>query len=262
MTVDEHQAVPAAALAPRFFTALAEDGFTAANALVTGDPGRIEPVSELLTDARVKSFRRGFKGATGHYRGLPVFLLSHGIGAPGIERALIELKELGVRSVIRVGTTGALQEGIEPGTLIVNDAAVRLEGTSLNYARPEFPAAASWDMTAALVEAARARQQTVHVGTGATTSSFFAGQGREPFTKWNAAAAGVLDEMHALGVLNFEMEVATLLTLARIFGVRAGAICTVVNNRVDKVPGWEFSTLDAAQVALDALVEADSAVVR
>lgn len=240
-------------LAPRFFTALTEDGFAASGALVTGDPSRIEPIAELLDDARVTQFRRGFMGATGNYRGTPVILLSHGIGAPGIERAAIELTENGVRSIVRVGSTGALQKGIVPGSLVVNDAAVRLEGTSLNYARAEFPAVASWELTSALVASARDRQLAVHVGTGATTSSFFAGQGRDPFPEWSAPTGGLVDEMRHLGVLNFEMEVATLLTLGRIFNVRTGAVCTVVNNRVDKTPGWSSSTMDAARVALDAL---------
>lgn len=242
-----------------FFSALADDGFSSSNAIVTGDPGRIDGIAEQLTDGRVLTFRRGYKGATGYFQDKPIIALSHGIGAAGLERCIIELAGLGVDTIVRVGTTGALQPGIEPGSLIVNDAAVRLDGTSINYARPEFPAVASWQLTAGLVNAATALGHRVHVGTGATTSSFFAGQGRAAVDGWrHGHGAGIVDEMKQLSVLNFEMEAAVLFTLARIFRLRSGAVCTVVNNRTDRREGWDSNVIDAAIVALRALSSVDA----
>ena len=228
--------------------------FSAVLATVVGDPDRVRVIAGLLDGPRLIDFRRGFRGATGYYKAIPLYVLSHGIGGPSLERALVELCSLGVKTVIRVGTTGALRPDIRPGELIVNDSAVRLDGTSTSYVRAEYPAAASWEVTAALVSATKATGLPFQVGTGGTTSSFFAGQGRETFTGWEAHTPDVLGEMQRIGVLNFEMETATLFTLARLFGLSAGAVCVVVNNRATRVQGGENSVPLACRVALEAAV--------
>ena len=153
---------------------------------------------------------------------------------------LADLVKLGIDTFIRVGTCGTLKEDIEPGSLIINDASVRLDGTSHFYVRNEFPAVASHEVTFALVDAAATNGFSHCVGTGATTGSFIAGQGRPGFNGYVAPEGErILEEMKRAGVLNFEMETAALLTLARIYGLRAGAICSVIANRITGV--WDES---------------------
>src|SRR5262249_46946640 len=145
--------------------------------------------------------------------------LSTGIGGPSLEGAFTDLARIGVDTFIRVGTTGSLHADITTNSLVINDAAVRLDGATPLYVRPEFPAAASWEVTLALVGAATEARVAHRVGTGATTGSFLAGQGRPAFNDYiSPHGEEILDEMKRAGVLNFEMETATLLTFARLFG--------------------------------------------
>ncbi|MEM2917778.1 MAG: uridine phosphorylase, partial [Candidatus Bathyarchaeia archaeon] len=66
-----------------------------------------------------------------------------------------------------------------------------------------------------------------HIGVTATTSDFYAGQNRPAKTKTD----NMLRVLQEAGVLNFEMETATLYTLANLYGLRAGSVCAVYANR-------------------------------
>jgi uridine phosphorylase len=225
----------------------------AAIAIVPGDPDRVETVAELLSGVIFFTLRRGYRAVSGKYKGTPVYVVSTGVGGASLEHIVVELKELGVETLIRVGTTGALQQKVRVGDLVVNDGAVRLDGTSANYARLEYPAAASWEVVSALVDAASGTNLNFHVGIGATTSSFFAGQSRETISGWSSSRSNaILNEMCELGVLNFEMEAGTLFTLARLFQMRAGAVCAVVNNRLSGEMGGSESVKIACRIALEA----------
>lgn len=247
-----------ARLSERYLTPLTAAA-TSSVAVVPGDPDRVATVAALLQDPREFVFRRGYRAAVGKYEGSDVYVVSTGVGGASLEHILVELCDLGVDTVIRVGTTGALQEHLAVDGLIVNDAAVRLDGTSQGYVRPEYPAAASWEVVSALVAAARARGVEPNVGVGATTASFFAGQSRDTFAGWSSTRSReIAKEMRDVGVLNFEMEAATLFTMARLFGIRAGAVCTIVNNRVTGQMGMPGADRLACQVALDAAHALDS----
>src|SRR5690606_13740470 len=154
------------------------------------------------------------------------------IGAPSLENVFTDLARLGVHTLIRVGTCGTLHADIETGSLIINDAAVRLDGTTHFYARPEFPATASHEATLALSDSAAALGYPYRSGTGCTAGSCLTGQGRPALNGFmSKPGETVLEEMASLGVLNFEMEAAALLAFARIFGLRAGVVCSVIANR-------------------------------
>lgn len=249
MTLSHHASLEH--LTDHLFSPLAE-AVTSRVAIIPGDPDRVDVLAEMLESTKEYSFRRGFRGATGTYKGMPVYVLSTGMGGPSLERTLVELRHMDVDTVLRVGTTGGLQEGIAPGDLVVNEASVRLDGTSTSFVRAEYPAAASWEAVAALVKASHGSGLPTHVGIGATTSSFFAGQGRATFSGWERPDTRILNEISKSGVLNFEMEAATLFTLARLFGMRAGSVCAVVNNRIGGVMGGKESIPIACRVALEA----------
>jgi uridine phosphorylase len=96
---------------------------------------------------------------------------------------------------------------------------------------PEYPAVASYEVLLALIEATeRLGISNYHVGITATTADFYAGQSR-PATKGCGQMENLLPTLQKAGVLNFEMETATLYTLANLHGLRAGSICAVYANR-------------------------------
>jgi uridine phosphorylase len=196
--------------------------------IVPGDPDRIQKIIKYWDSFREISCHREFRSAAGVYKGVPVSALSSGIGPSCMAIVVNEAASIGVHTFIRVGSCGAIQENIQCGDLIISSAAVRLDGASNFYVTPEYPAAANYEVLMALIEAAEALGiSNYHVGVTATTSDFYAGQNRP--TK--AQTSNFLPTLQRAGVLNFEMEAATLFTLSGLYGLRAGAVCAVYANR-------------------------------
>jgi len=140
---------------------------------------------------------------------------------------------VGAETFLRVGSCGAIQEHVGIGDLVITTGAVRQEGTSDEYVRKDYPATAHDEAVTALVTAAERLGHEYHLGVTCSTDSFYAGQSRAGFDGFRAA--GAEDRIEALreaGVLNFEMEASAILTLAGLYGLRAGAVCTVYANRV------------------------------
>lgn len=196
--------------------------------LVPGDPDRVPKIAKLWDSANEVSCHREFRSMTGTYRGTPISALSSGIGPACMAIIVNEASAIGVHTFIRVGSSGAIQETVKCGDLVISAAAVRLDYTSNCYIMPEYPATANYEVLLALIEAAETMGlNNYHVGVTATTSDFYAGQNRP--TK--IQTLNVLPVLQKAGVLNFEMETATLFTLASLYGLRAGAICAVYANR-------------------------------
>jgi uridine phosphorylase len=198
-------------------------------ALLPGDPGRVPLIATRLTSPRMVAVNREFATWCGTLDGVPVAVTSTGIGGPSAAIAAEELCELGVHTLIRVGTCGAMQASQRNGDLVVAQAAVRDEGTSLQYAPLAWPAVAHLDAVVALREAARARGARCQVGTVQSKDSFY-GQ-LEPARM--PVAAELVQRWEAwtrLGVLASEMECAALFTVAAARGMRAGAVLSVINE--------------------------------
>jgi uridine phosphorylase len=97
---------------------------------------------------------------------------------------------------------------------------------------PEYPAAASYEVLLALIEAAESLNICkYHVGVAATTSDFYAGQNRTVAKTCSSNMENLLPTLQKAGVLSFDMETATLYTLAGLYGLRAGSVCAVYANR-------------------------------
>ena len=192
-------------------------------AIVPGDPERVERIASLLEDSTELASTREFTSMLGWLDGAPVVVCSTGIGGPSTSIAVEELAQLGVGTFLRVGTTGAIRPGIEPGDVIVSTASVRLDGASLHFAPLEFPAVADFDCTTALVRAARATPATVHVGVTASSDTFYPGQERYDTVSGRVVERfrGSRAEWESLGVLNYEMESADVVHDVR--GRTAGA---------------------------------------
>ncbi|MFB6141347.1 MAG: nucleoside phosphorylase [Halosimplex sp.] len=208
-------------------------GDVADSVLLPGDPDRVETITDGWDTSEVVARHREYRTATGTYDGTPVSVTSTGIGSPSAAIAVEELARVGVDTLLRVGSCGAIREEASVGDLVVTSGAVRQEGTSKEYVREDYPASADDRVVGALVTAAERLGYDYHVGVTASTDSFYAGQGRPGFEGFEAAGSDdLVENLREAGVLNFEMEAAAVLTLANLYGLRAGAVCTVYANRV------------------------------
>ncbi|QDX40714.1 nucleoside phosphorylase [Salarchaeum sp. JOR-1] len=190
-------------------------------ALIPGDPGRVDRIAKQCENVEVVSENREYKVVNATYEGTPLTICSTGIGCPSAAIAVEELEAVGVDTVIRVGTTGALQEGIEIGDMIVATGAAKDEGTSKRYESETLPAVPDYTVLSALVDSAEANGEDVHVGPIASDDAFYA-ETDEYVAAWAEA-----------NILSVEMEAAAVFSLARRKGMRAGAICTVDGNLVE-----------------------------
>lgn len=200
---------------------LIEEGDVNEIALLPGDPGRVDRIAGHCADRTVVSENREYKVVNATYEGIELSICSTGIGCPSAAIAIEELHAAGVETVIRVGTIGALQEGIEIGDMIVATGAAKDEGTSKRYESATYPAVPDYRVLSALVDEAESRNETVHVGPVASDDAFYA-ETDEYVADWEAA-----------NILAVEMEAAALFSLARRKGMRAGAICTVDGNLIE-----------------------------
>jgi uridine phosphorylase len=190
-------------------------------ALIPGDPGRVDRIAGHCDEAETVAENREYTLVNASYGGRDLTICSTGIGCPSAAIAVEELSAVGVETFVRVGTIGALQRGIEIGDMIVATGAAKNEGTSRRYEAIEYPAVPDYEVLSALVAAAEANDEAVHVGPIATDDAFYA-ETDEHVHDWEEA-----------GLLAVEMEAAAVFSLARRKGLRAGAICTVDGNLVE-----------------------------
>lgn len=210
-----------------------KEGEVAKSVLIPGDPQRVKRISEQWDEVREVAEHRQFVTHTGKYKGVDISACSTGIGGPGTAIVVEELANVGVDTFLRVGSCATLKEDIEIGDIIISTAAVRLDGTSKQYVRPEYPASASYEVVLAFIEAAETLGLTYHLGISASTDSFYLGQSRPGFGGYTQSMSETLiKDLTKANVMNFEMEAATLFTLGNIFGFRTGAACAVYANRV------------------------------
>ena len=144
-------------------------------AIVPGDPERVEKIAALMDKPVKLASHREFTSWRAELDGKPVIICSTGIGGPSTSIAVEELAQLGIRTFLRVGTTGAIQPHINVGDVLVTTASVRLDGASLHFAPMEYPAVADFTCTTALVEAAKAVGATTHIGVTASSDTFYPG---------------------------------------------------------------------------------------
>ncbi len=204
-------------------------------ALLPGDPGRVHgiAVTPPIERARQLACKREYCSWLGYVGATPVLVTSTGIGGPSASIAIDELAQLGVRTFLRVGTTGAIQAEVDVGDVVVTTGAVRLDGASTHYAPIEYPAVAHHEVVAALLEAARVLGVRARPGVTCSSDTFYPGQERyDSFSGYVPRRfQGATEEWRRLHVLNYEMEAATLLTLTAAMGLRGGCAAGVVVNR-------------------------------
>lgn len=224
--------------------------------IMPGDPKRCAKIAQYFDRAELMADNREYVTYTGYLDGVKVSVTSTGIGGPSASIAMEELVKSGADTFIRIGTCGGMQTDVKSGDVVIASGAIRMEGTSREYAPIEFPAVADISAVNALIESAKELKQDYHVGIVQCKDSFY-GQhspetkpvGYELLNKWEA--------WKKLGCLASEMESAALFVVASSLHVRVGSCFLVVANQEREKEGLDnpvvHDTDMAVRVAVNAL---------
>ena len=223
--------------------------------ILPGDPKRCEKIAKHFEDAKLIADSREFVTYTGYLDGEKVSVTSTGIGGPSASIAMEELVLCGADTFIRVGTCGGIELDVKGGDIVVATGAVRMEGTSREYAPIEYPAVADLDVANALVAACKELGYSYHTGVVQCKDAFY-GQ-HEPermpvsyelLNKWEA--------WKRLGCLASEMESAALFIVASTLHVRCGSVFLVMANQEREKQGLDNPVAHDTDMAIRVAIEA------
>lgn len=223
--------------------------------ILPGDPKRCEKIAQYFDDAVLIADSREYVTYTGYLDGEKVSVTSTGIGGPSAAIAMEELALCGADTFVRVGTCGGIDLDVKGGDIVIATGAIRMEGTSREYAPIEFPAVADLEVTNALVQAGKALGYTCHTGVVQCKDAFY-GQ-HEPermpvsyelLNKWEA--------WKRLGCKASEMESAALFVVASHLRVRCGSDFLVMGNQERQAAGLENIIVHDTEAAIEIAVEA------
>lgn len=203
-----------------------EESLNIKYAILPGDPARVGRIAQQMENVEELKFNREYRSLRGTYKGVPVLAMSTGMGGPSTAIGVEELHNIGVKCAIRIGSAGALREGIGLGDLILVSGAVRDDGTSAAYVPKQYPAVADPELLAACVRSAREKNIRHHVGLCRSHDALYLEPEYDTSEMWSRR-----------GVLGADMETATLLAIAGIRGMKAASI---LNN----VVVWGTSTAE------------------
>ena len=228
---------------------LAQPGDFADAVLMPGDPLRAEHIAiQFLTDARRVTEVRNMYGYTGHYRGQRVSVMAHGMGIPSCSiYATEQIREYGVKKLIRVGSCGALGPDLDLGDVILAiGASTDSKVNRTRFMDHDFAAVADYGMLESAVTAARASGVQVRVGNVFSSDLFYSAQPQ------------MFDVMESMGVLAVEMEIAGLYGVAAENSARALGILTVsdhIRRKEHMSPEQRTSSFDAMiHIALETAI--------
>lgn len=225
----------------------AKPGEIAETVLLPGDPYRAKWAAEtFLENPVLVNEVRGMLGFTGTWKGNRVTIHGSGMGMPSLSIYVNELiKDYDAKTLIRIGSTGAMQDAVGLRDVIIAMTSSTLSTPSsgifkeLNYAP-----CADWSLMRAAVAASESREVTTHVG-GIYSSDVFYDERPD-----------LNEQMTRHGILAVEMEAAELYTLAARYGRRALAVLTVSDHLItgEALPSEdrEKSFGDMVEIALEA----------
>ena len=229
--------------------------------ILPGDPKRCAKIAKYFDNPRLVADSREFVTYTGYLDGEMVSVTSTGIGGPSASIAMEELVKCGADTFIRVGTCGGMQLKVESGDLVIASGAIRMEGTSREYAPIEFPAVADVGIVNALAEAAEALGKKHHVGVVQCKDSFY-GQYEPEIMPVSYELLNKWEAWKRLGCLASEMESAALFVVASALGVRAGSVFLVVANQEREREGLSNPVVHDTDLAIRTGIEAVRRLIR
>lgn len=194
------------------------------------DPAAV--VADRLEDSELIGQSGMFTSYSGTYKGAKITAVSGGSGAPEMEMIMYDFLEYTDASTfVRLGGSGGFGDDVLPGDIVIASGAVRGEGMTRAYIDAAYPAASSYEVVCAMVEAAEMQNLRYHVGVTVSCDSDYVGGGRPGvggyMQPWNVEHAGIYNRA---GCLNGDRESSAIITLASLFGRRGGSICSVSDN--------------------------------
>ena len=206
--------------------------------ILPGDPKRVPLIAGFLEDAVQVADSREYNTYTGYLGNTKVSVTSTGIGGPSASIAMEELYRCGADTFLRMGTCGGIALPVMGGDAVIATGAIRMEGTSREYAPIEFPAVADYDIVTAVKQTAEKMGIRHHLGIVQCKDAFYGQHNPEAMpvsyelmNKWEA--------WKRLGVLASEMESAALFTVASFLHVRCGSVFFVVGNQEREALGMD-----------------------
>ncbi|MCD8380218.1 MAG: uridine phosphorylase [Lachnospiraceae bacterium] len=223
--------------------------------LLPGDPKRCIKIAACLDDPVLVADSREFVTYTGTLDGVKVSVTSTGIGGASTSIAVEELRKCGADTFIRVGTCGGMDVDVQGGDIVIATGAVRMEGTSKEYAPIEYPAVADLNVTNALVQAAKCLGATYHTGVVQCKDAFY-GQhepeklpaGYELMEKWQAWLK--------MGCKASEMESAALFIVGGYLRARTGTCLLAIANQERERLGLPNKQVHETDLVIRVAIEA------
>lgn len=224
--------------------------------LLPGDPKRCKKIAAYFDEPVFVADNREYVTYTGKIDGVPVSVTSTGIGGPSASIALEELKMCGADTFIRIGTAGGMDLDVQAGDVVIANAAIRMEGTSKEYAPIEWPAAADFQITSLLNQAAENLGFRHHVGVVECKDAFY-GQHKPEDLPVSYELLNKWQSWLKLGCKASEMESAALFTVAAYLRVRTGSVLFIMSNQERVKQGLtneiEHDTDKAIKTAIEAV---------
>ena len=233
--------------------------------ILVGDPDRAQYIAEnFFKSQHLLSKKRGLHSyLVQNDQSPPVLISTSGMGGPSTSIVINELAQLEIKRIIRIGTCGSIQDHVKVADLVISQASLSEHGAADDIAPEGYPASADPYLTVGLMDQAKLQKMKVHLGITASVDTFYEGQERTA-TSANPYLLRRLhqktEEYRNLGVLNYEMESATLFKQALVYRIAAACVCAVIAEResseevaIDKKKKAEDS---AIQLVVDYLTRA------
>ncbi len=223
--------------------------------IMPGDPKRCEKIAAHFENPKLIADVREYVTYTGTLDGVKVSVTSTGIGGPSAAIAIEELSKSGADTFLRVGTCGGMQLDVEGGDIIIASGAVRMEGTSREYAPIEYPAVANVEVMNAMISGAKKLGAKYHVGVVQCKDSFF-GQHEPEVMPVSYQLENKWEAWLRMGCLGSEMESAALFIAGSFLKVRVGSVLLVVANQERAKKGLPNAQVHDTEIAISTAVEA------
>lgn|SRR5574344_719792 len=223
--------------------------------LLPGDPKRCKKIAQYLDDAKLVADNREFTTYTGYLDGEMVSVTSTGIGGPSASIAMEELVNIGAETFIRVGTCGGMDTNIKGGDIVIATGAIRMEGTSKEYAPIEFPAVADLEVINSLVQAAKVENCNYFTGIVECKDSFY-GQHYPERMPVSYVLQNKWEAWIRLGCIASEMESAALFVVGSFLKVKVGSVFLVVANQEREKAGLDNPVIKDTDKAIKVAVQA------
>ena len=209
-------------------------------ALVCGSPERAAKIATLLSDVENVAKNREYHSYLGKYNGKDVLVTSHGVGASGATICFQELIDVGVETIIRLGTAGGLRDDSQIGDIVVATGAVRKEGVSPLMIPLAYPAVPDLELTVKLIKTFESGKIDIRKGIIISSDLFYPAlldPELELYQKANAVAC--------------EMECSALFVTGSLRKIRTGSVVVCDGNPLR----WQQGNYDPTSTRLHDNIE-------